>query len=229
MNIKRPSIYLHLTELWRAFREYRIGKKFVQSWSPLQKGNEEPVLVIPGLTASPWSTKLLRNFLSSENFTAYDWGLGRNLGNLKDLTELEKTLALIHKKHDRKVIIIGWSLGGIYARRLGQSQSNLIEKVITLGSPYRAIRSPNYAAWFFNLLQRFRGGVAEPKWVESLDEPLNVPSIAYYSKKDGIVPWEACHDPDDSSDHVNIEVRTSHFGMGASKEVLQSLVQELYR
>ena len=208
--------------------EYRGGKRFLKSWKPIKKGNKQPILVIPGLTASPWSTGLLRSFLNSEDFIAYDWGLGRNLGNLNDVESLEETLVKINEQHQSKVVIIGWSLGGIYARRLGQKREELTKSVITLGSPYRDIRSPNYASWFFNLLQKLRGNTSEPEWANTLHEPLSMPTIAFYSKKDGIVPWEACYDPDDETEHSNIEVHTSHFGMGASEEVLHTLLNQLY-
>ncbi len=171
---------------------------------------------------------MLRRLLKRSGYEAIDWGLGRNYANLNDLDVLDKMVEDIFNRTGKKVTIIGWSLGGIYARRLGVIHSSKIRRVITLGSPYRHLDTPNYATWLFEFIQRFRrNSNAEPSWIAELNRPIPVPSVAFYSKMDGIVPWEACMDMEDPTEHRNIEVQGSHLGLGMNKDVLQPLMEIL--
>ena len=227
-DIKRPSLWLHITEFWRALWERFKVRHFLRSYRPRDKITPYPILVIPGFMASNISTRVLRRLLNKTGFEAIDWGLGRNYANLEDLDVLEKMVNEIFESKGTKLTIIGWSLGGIYARRLGVIHSEKIRRVVTLGSPYRHLKTPNYATWLFEFIQRFRrNSDAEPSWIADLNRPIPVPSVAFYSKLDGIVPWEACMDMDDPTEHRNIEVQSSHLGFGVNKEVLQPLMQIL--
>ena len=175
--------------------------------------------------ASNISTGPLRRLLNRCGYNPIDWGLGRNYANLDDIQILESKINELFMRYNQRVTIIGWSLGGIYARRLAVLHSEKIRRVVTFGSPYRDIRAPNYATWLFEFIQRFRRNQdAEPEWIAELNKPIGVPSIAFYSKQDGIVPWEACFDQEDPTEHRNIEVASSHLGFGANKEVLQHLM-----
>ena len=225
MKINRPSLWLHLTEFWRALWERFKARKFLKEYKPDKPIQSYPILVIPGFMASNISTSSLRRLLNRCGYKAIDWGLGRNYANLSDLDVLEKKVEEITEKHQQQMTIIGWSLGGIYARRLAVLHSSKIRRVITFGSPYRDIKAPNYATWLFNFIQSLRRNQdAEPQWISDLNKPIPVASIAFYSKKDGIVPWEACFDQLDPTEHKNIEVNCSHLGFGADKEVLQHLM-----
>lgn len=228
MGIKRPSIWLHLTEFWRALWERFKARNFINKYRPKRPIHPYPILVIPGFMASNISTGPLRRLLNRCGYNAIDWGLGRNYANLSDIDTLEKKVHEIFDQYDQKLTIIGWSLGGIYARRLAVLHSSKIRRVITFGSPYRDIKAPNYATWLFNFIQSLRRNQnAEPQWVSDLNKPIPVPSIAFYSKNDGIVPWEACFDQSDPTEHKNIEVNCSHLGFGADKEVLGRLMSIL--
>ncbi len=228
-EIRRPSIWLHLSEIWRAAREYRRAKPFLS-----QEPKEDevtggyPILVIPGFMASDTSTAPLRSLLNRLGYSASDWGLGRNYANLKELDKLSHQIGQIYQDADDKLTIVGWSLGGVYARRLATLHEDKIRRVITLGSPYKHLKAPNYGNWLYQIFQKMRGpkGI-EPAWVETLSEPISVPSVAFYSKTDGIVPWQACMDDQDPTDHKNIEVTGSHIGLGVNEEVLSQLLEIL--
>ena len=221
-EIKRPSLWLHLTDFWRALVELFRSRKWRKRVETAPVNSRYPVLVIPGFTASPRSTYPLRNYLHKAGYDALDWRLGLNLGRLEDIDKVVGQIDSLYQERNEKIAIIGWSLGGIYARRIAMVRPEKVRNVITLGSPYRHVRAPNYAAWLFNLLQKIRR-TSEPPWVDRLAEPLVVRSAAIYSKIDGIVPWEACHDPQDLTDHLNIEVNSSHFGYGFNREVIQHI------
>lgn len=221
-EIKRPSLWLHLTEFFRALNERRRAGNFLKTHQPTEQVIGHPILIIPGFMASHLSTDPMRTFLDRLGYHTIDWGLGRNYARLEEIDVLSDMIDSIHKDHNQKLTIIGWSLGGIYARRLATLHADKTRRVITLGSPYRHLESPNYANWLYQLFQRTRSKEkrTEPHWVEELKLPIPVPSVAIYSKTDGIVPWQACMDGDDQTDHQNIEVVGSHIGLGMNQEVL---------
>ena len=228
-NIKRPALWLHLSEFFRALNERRRADTFLKTYQSSKRVHGYPILVIPGFMASHISTAPMRQLLDRLGYETIDWGLGRNYARLEEIDVLSDKIEGLYEEYGQKLTIIGWSLGGIYARRLATLQAGKTRRVITLGSPYRHLDAPNYANWLFQLFQRMRSQEKrqEPKWVEDLKLPIPVPSVAIYSKTDGIVPWQACMDADDQSDHQNIEVNGSHIGLGMNQEVLTHVINFL--
>ena len=99
-----------------------------------------PVLVLPGFTAGDRSTMPLRWFLRSQGWWAHGWHLGPNFGPTRRVvTGIQERLDELHGLHGRTVSIVGWSLGGIYARELARRKPELVRQVITLGSPFRMV------------------------------------------------------------------------------------------
>ncbi len=221
-EIKRPALWLHLSEFFRSLNERRRADNFLKTHQSSNQVEGYPILIIPGFMASHVSTGPMRNLFDRLGYKTIDWGLGRNYARLEEIDVLSDMIEKIYNDHDQKLTIIGWSLGGIYARRLATLHADKTRRVITLGSPYRHLQSPNYANWLYQLLLRMRSKDQrkEPKWVEELVLPVPVPSVAIYSKTDGIVPWQACMDEADQTDHQNIEVVGSHIGLGMNQEVL---------
>src|SRR3954454_3028603 len=88
-------------------------------WAP--RGEPHPVLVLPGLMASDLSTRVLRTWLGRLGYPVVGWALGRNRGPTQEvLSELPLLVDRLAREHGTSVSIVGWSLGGIYARRLGR-------------------------------------------------------------------------------------------------------------
>src|ERR1043165_8758491 len=115
--------------------------------SPAPRGDGHPVLVLPGLMASDTSTRPLRSFLKSRGYAVSGWRQGRNLGLCHGVQNA--MVDLVHElndAHGRKVSLVGWSLGGLYARQLAKMMPERVRSVITLGSPFAGSpRSTN--AW----------------------------------------------------------------------------------
>jgi len=134
----------------------------------------------------------------------------------------------IHGDNKEPVTLIGWSLGGIFARQLAKAHPELVRQVITLGSPFRNVLQSNNASWMHQIL---RGGKSEPAANEELlaDIPLPapVPSTAIFTKEDGIVPWEYCLEAKEDATHQNIQVRGSHIGLGYNAAVLRIIEDRL--
>lgn len=211
----------------RPFRDRIAIQPFLRADHKREADRGHKVLVIPGFMASHISTSVLRSYLDKLGYHAIDWGLGRNYAKLEQADQLSGLIR--QHSQDGPLTIIGWSLGGLYARKLAAEHPDKIKKVITLASPYRYLEAPNNAAWLFNLFQRLRRKSKEqdPAWVAELPKPVQVPSVAFYTKQDGIVPWEACCDFEDPTDHQNIEVYTSHNALGVNRYVLEKLAEVL--
>jgi len=163
------------------------------------------VLVLPGFLADDLSTRPLRRFLGRLGYRAHPWLLGRNLGSVGATRErLHARAAELHARHGRKLSLVGWSLGGIFARELAKQMPERVRQVITLGSPFADVA----------------------RRVERLRQPPPVPSTAIYSKSDGIAHWEACRESE-GPERENIEVPASHCGLGWSPIVLFAIADRL--
>ena len=102
------------------------------------RGDGHPVLVLPGLLASDLSTQPLRSFLKSHGYAAHGWKQGRNLGLRSGVERsmLERVEELYDRHGGRKISLVGWSLGGIYARQIAKRVPDKVRSVISLGSPF---------------------------------------------------------------------------------------------
>ena len=190
-------------------------------------GDGHPVLVLPGLAASDVSTRPLRAFLRDRGYRAHGWKLGRNLGPRPGVEAgMQTRLADLHKHYGRKVSLVGWSLGGVYARELARHTPAQVRSVITLGSPFAGEpRASN--AW---RLYELASGRRADDWPgrARMKEPPPVPATAIFSRSDGIVAWQGCLERDASATE-NIEVEGSHSGLGHNPVVLYAIADRLAR
>jgi pimeloyl-ACP methyl ester carboxylesterase len=182
----------------------------------LPDGDGGPVILVPGLGATDASLRPLRTFLRHHHHDARAAGLGRIHGDVRALgrTLMERTAATRHDT-GRKVALVGWSLGGIMSREVARQFPADVERVITFGSPIEG--GPAHTAL------RHRYSDEEIAQIEQLNEyrrrvPIEVPVTAMWSKRDGVVSPRACID-DHSPDVENIEVSSSHLGMGIDPDV----------
>ena len=203
---------------------------FFQSLPVLRRaprGDGHPVMVLPGFTASDVSTSLLRGYLRSQGYKVRGWGLGRNLGFTPHLeAKMLRRLQSFHWTEDEKVSLVGWSLGGIFARELARSHPQMVRQVISLGSPFAA--SPR-ATNVWRVYERVTG---QP--IDQIDRDLvrrmrtapPVPSTAIYSTGDGIASWRACMEPPGERTD-NVRVSGSHCGLGVNPMALWVVADRL--
>lgn len=223
--MEKPSLTLYCTELFRSSWERLISKYYRTTYLPKKPGDGRPILVIPGIITSDRSTRGLRKYLTKIGYAAYPWGLGTNMGQFQiHLQQLETLIQDIHAKHKQQVILIGWSLGGIYARELAKNIPNDVSEVITLGSPFAGINEPNHAMWIFALVQKItKRPPPDSRWLANIKKPAPVKTTAIYTKQDGVVPWQACMEKIENDQYKNVQVKGSHTGLGYNKEVLIAL------
>lgn len=186
------------------------------------QGKGWPVLVLPGFTTGDRATSLLRRSLDRAGFHAHGWGMGTNLGYRQALMEkLEQQVSAIAQAEQRKVIVLGWSLGGLFARALAHRKPDVIAMVVTLGSPFSGDRRANRAWKLYNLINDHSVDTIPPGLEFTAKPP--VPTIAVWSSRDGIVDvTSACGKPEESD--LCIKLDLAHFGFGGTADGVRQVV-----
>ncbi|HJQ57317.1 MAG TPA: alpha/beta hydrolase [Vineibacter sp.] len=205
-----PSRLLLLSEM-RAFYEL-AGFLGAMPWlRTLPRGDGHPVLVLPGLAASDVSTRPLRGFLRDRGYAAHGWNLGRNVGFRQGVEERQlERLQELRRRYGRKVSLVGWSLGGIYARELARKAPDDVRLVITLGSPVRGNPKASNAWRLYEALAGHSVDVARSK-IDA--DPPPVPTTSVFSRSDGVVAWECTMEPSGPQSE-SVEIESSHCGIG---------------
>lgn len=192
-------------------------------------GRGRPVIVIPGMLSSDRATALLRRSLARAGFVVEGWGQGMNTGaRPAEIARLEARLHDLAARSGAPVVLIGWSLGGLYARVLAQRHPDVCRLVMTLGSPFSGDRRANNAWRVYEALNDHK--VDAPPFAEDPGEKPPVRTIALWSKRDGIVAPHSARGEAGQADRV-IEIPFKHFEMasasGAVRAILQILREEL--
>lgn len=196
------------------------------SWPVLwgaPRGDGHPVLVLPGYWAGDGSTAVLRRYLRALGYRTHSWGLGQNLG-LEDGVggRLLDRLEALHARYGRALSLVGWSLGGVYARELAKLAPARVRQVVTLGSPFGMERRGE-ADWLQSMVF---GADRAPGRTGRIADPPPVPSTAIVSRSDGIAGHRACREAP-AAQAENIEVMGSHIGLGMNPLVLFAIADRL--
>ncbi len=187
-----------------------------------KRGRGEPVMVLPGFMADDRSTQLLRSFLRSIGYQPHPWKMGTNrrpmMEYLPVLVEKIESIA----RESTPIKLVGWSRGGIISRELARERPDLVDRVITIGSPvHGGVAASSIARW----VQR-ETGLTPAQMTKLMEDryrkPIQVPVRALYSKTDGVVAWKACID-DTTDDIEHYEIVGSHAGMGSNVDVYRLL------
>ena len=199
----------------------------VRPWlkTKLPAGDGQPVLVLPGLGASDMSTAPMRGLLKELNYAAHPWKLGRNMGLKAGLIPaMTARIDELYERYGQKVSLVGWSLGGTFARELAKMMPDKIRQVITLGSPFtRAVNASNAT----RVYEWASGEKPQSNALfEQLPKPPPVPTTSIYSRTDGIVAWQASRNAP-QNEVENIEVPGSHIGLGHNPVALYALFDRL--
>ena len=192
----------------------------------LPQGDGHPVVVIPGFYATGTTVSPLVKRLRRLGYAAQDWGLGRNTGIRAGLRESLAAM-LVQRARSQPASLIGWSLGGVFARELAKAQPQRVRQVITMGSPFTGHPASNNLNTLFKLGPGKDGARdIDGDQVRQRAEPPPVPCASIYSKSDGIVAWQCSIEPDTPLTR-NIEVSSSHFGLPFNRKVLEVIAQLL--
>lgn len=192
------------------------------------RGDGRPVMLIPGYGADESSMRPLARYLRYLGYTSYDWGFGRNRGDVEgDIRRVGQRAAAICDELDgQRVTLIGWSLGGVAAREAARLFESAVREVITLGTPI--VGGPKYTS----VGKRFakRAGIDLDAFEQEVHERNSIgfqqPVTSIYSKLDGVVGWRASID-NYNPQARNIAVCSSHFGMGGHGRVWRLIADTL--
>lgn len=228
LPVKRPSMVLLGAEPWRAAYEYfshRLARK-----PPPATGDGHPVIIFPGLGTDGRAVAPLRHTCESLGYTAYDWGLGYNTGPQGDvdtwLCSLAAHCEAMLDGHRQPATLIGWSLGGIYARELAKLRPGRVRQVITIGTPFNSDADYSNVGWLYRCLNKNASAV-DSDLSRRLKAPPPVPTTSIFSRSDGIVAWQSCLHTRQRANVQDIEIRGSHMGMGWNAEVLRVVADRL--
>ena len=188
------------------------------------------MVIFPGLVSDQISTAPLNWFCRELGYTTYDWGQGINTGPQGALDawieELASHVRDLTSAHRQRISLIGWSLGGIYAREVAKKLPRRVRQVITLGTPFSGTAEQNAFQWIHGT-----GGAQKPGNTKDLMARLSsapdVPTTSIYSRSDGVVDWQACLHDGKQHQTEDMEVNSSHFGLGWNPEVLSIIADRL--
>jgi pimeloyl-ACP methyl ester carboxylesterase len=188
-------------------------------------GDGHPVLVFPGLAAGDMTTLVMRRFMNDLGYAAYAWEQGLNFGPRPGVLEAcVERVRQLRADHGQKVSLVGWSLGGVYAREIAKMLPDDVRIVISLGSPFTG--SPKATnAWRVYQLVSGEKEVDAARF-EALRVRPGVPTTSIFSRTDGVVAWQ-CSIEEETATSENIEVHASHVGMGMNPTALYAIADRL--
>lgn len=230
----RPPRRLYTLLEWRALVELGV---LPLAWPALQatpRGDGHAVLLVPGFAAGDATLRPLAFFLRSRGYAVETWGFGRNKGfHRKFVVALEQKLRYMHHRSGRKVSLIGWSLGGVFAYDLAHRFPQQVRCVYSLGSPMRLspgrVEAPLAVKALYRWLAHPMGPIAHLALARAkyLKMAPPVPSGCIYSATDGVVPAHAAVLDTASRRHENLPVPGSHLGLGVNPVVMWILADRL--
>lgn len=222
--LRPPNAFLLMLE-GRAFWELGAMIAATPWLRRLPRGDGHPVLVFPGMGANDLTTWPLRTFLDGLGYATQAWGQGFNFGPRDGvLKKCAADVRALSDRHGRPVSLIGWSLGGLYAREMAKELPEHTRCVITLGTPFSGHPRATNAWRIFELLSGQQAH--DPEMIRRLRTPPPVPTTSIYSRTDGIVAWQcSLNEPGPLTE--NIEVQASHTGMGMNPLALYAIADRL--
>lgn len=182
----------------------------------------QPALVIPGFIATDHTTLELRRALSGAGWRVHPWEMGLNQGARADTIErLKARLDAISP--DAPVLVVGWSLGGVFARELARAYPNRVRAVVSLGSPFSSDPRANNVWRLYEWVAGHK--VDDPPIPRIADKPP-VPTLAIWSRRDGIVAPAAARGLEHESDKA-VEFTCGHMAFGVSRRTARAVVREI--
>lgn len=222
LDKQAPRLPLLLREV-ASFAVTRAKASFAPAVAAPQSGDGSDIVVLPGFMASDVTTARLRRSLAAAGYRAHGWGLGRNFGVKTDIFErLDERLDSLGL--DRPVTLIGWSLGGIIAREYAKYAPHRVKQVVTLGSPFSGDPRANNAWRLYEFVAGHK--VDAPPIDVMLEEKPPVPTIALWSRRDGVVAPRSARGKTGQSDR-HIELDCTHMAFVADPGAIRTICRAI--
>ena len=192
------------------------------STKPMGPADGPPALVIPGFVAHDRTTEALRRALAEDGWRVHGWDMGVNWGARADTVErLKARIDAISP--DRPLLVVGWSLGGLFARELARAAPDRVRAVVTLGSPFSGDPKQNHV---WPLYERIAGHKVDDPPLPRVTAKPPVPHLALWSRRDGLIAPRAARGLDDERD-AEVEMDCTHMAFGMSRRAARQAVIEI--
>ena len=222
-----PALYKLAAEL-RVTIEAPIFLSVPWNKLPVPKGDRHPVMLLPGFCTHDVTLQPLASKLTKLGYRAQTWGEGINFGTTPQLFDrlLEKVITL-RTESDMQVSLIGWSLGGIMARKMAAMRPDLFRRVIMMGSPIHGSAEATRVGTLMAAVRKLKGTtIIRQSGTPREPRECKVPVVSLFNRNDAIANWKNCIEINAASAE-NIHVAASHFGFGANPFVMQILTDRL--
>lgn len=219
-GVRKPSLGLFAREfasLWGAGRG-RTG-------AVASARHPRPVMLLPGFGAHPKRMKPMADALAQAGHSAYDWGLGFNFGpNQENFTFLMRRVRTLARRHGQPIVLVGWSLGGLFAREIARRQPDCVAKVITMGTPFSGDPRANNAWRAYQVITGHSVDQPPVECVLGVKPP--VPTIALWSPRDGVIHPRSAKGWPQERDRA-IAIRCSHLGFASDARVIGEVLRQV--
>ncbi|MEO5578990.1 MAG: alpha/beta fold hydrolase [Sphingomicrobium sp.] len=216
---RRPRLRLRLGEV------ESLVPRFFRLFGPTHPiGPEDgpPVLVIPGFVAHDRTTNALRRALADAGWRVHGWEMGLNKGAKADtIDRLKARLDAIAP--DGKLLVVGWSLGGLFARELARAVPDRVSAVVTLGSPFSGDPKQNNV---WRMYEWIAGHKVDDPPLPRITAKPPVPHLALWSRRDGLVAVRSARGLEGERDK-HVELTCTHMGFGVSARAGRDVVREI--
>ncbi len=220
-GVRGPPLRLLLSELGI------LGARRSETIGEHRAAYPQPVMLLPGFGAHPVRMRKMARALEAAGHSPYDWGLGFNLGPTpENFAFLMRRVGMIARTHGHPVALVGWSLGGLFAREIARRQPEKVSRVITMGTPFSGDRRANNAWRAYQLITGHP--VDQPPIDCDFSAKPPVPTIAIWSPRDGVIsPRSACGRPGERDRAV--AMRCTHLGFVGDGKVIAEVLRQLDR
>ena len=219
-GVRTPSLRFLMSEIPGLAKR---GRR-VQGVAPAQV--PQPVMLLPGFGSRHQRMQPMHDALETAGHSVEEWGLGFNFGPTpQNFAFLMRRVGALAHQYGEPVALVGWSLGGLFAREIGRRQPEHVARVITMGSPFSGDPRANNA---WRAYQMVTGHSVEKPPIDNCDFSSKppVPTIALWSPRDGVVhPRSACGWPGERDRAVAL--RCTHLGFANDPVVINEVLRQL--
>lgn len=218
-GVRPPPLRLLLGELGV------LGRRRAGQLAPHTAEQPQPVMLLPGFGAHPLRMRRMKGALDDAGHSTHEWGLGFNLGPTpENFAFLLARVRALAASAGEPVALVGWSLGGLFAREIARREPQTVRKVITLGTPFSGDPHANNAWRAYHLITGHAVD-APPIEVDFSTKPA-VPTIALWSPKDGVIAPRAAAGWPHERDRA-VAMRCNHLAFASDPGTIQEVLRQL--
>lgn len=204
-----------------------LRRLFREPFTLPRTGHPRVVMLLPGFGTHPLRMRYMARQLEQAGHKVKRWGLGFNLGPTEEnFAALERRIGQIRERYGQDVVLVGWSLGGVFARELAKRNPRHVAKVITMGSPFSGTPYANNAWRIYQLVTGH--SVEQPPVEAELAVKPPVETVALWSPRDGVVSARSACGLPGERDRA-LALRCTHLGFASSPEAIRAVAAELER